>query len=92
MTPRLAILAALAARELHGYALIEQVREDTNGLMRLPHQAVYRHLSSLQKEGLISPVASTVPRRYRLTKTGRAQLRYEFAALEQVVRRLRDRM
>lgn len=75
------ILLALAAEELHGYAIMQAVREQSGGAVPLRTGSFYRHLSRLIDAGWVvetsSKPSSTDPRRgayYRLTSRGRVAL------------------
>ena len=50
------ILLALAGEELHGYAIMRQVEEQTDGKMRLGPGALYSSVQSLLEAGLIEEV------------------------------------
>jgi DNA-binding PadR family transcriptional regulator len=47
------ILLALAGEELHGYAIMRQVEEQTDGKMRLGPGTLYSSVQSLLEAGLI---------------------------------------
>ncbi len=74
----LIVLACLAERELHGYALIEELRLGSRGAFDLPEGTVYPALHRLERAGLLaSRWSSTAGRRrrmYRLTSKGRSAL------------------
>ena len=72
------ILLALAGEDLHGYAIMRQVEEQTGGRMRLGPGTLYGSLRTLLEAGLIEevderadPEESAERRRYyRLTSAG----------------------
>jgi DNA-binding PadR family transcriptional regulator len=75
------ILASLADREKHGYAMMQTVRQLSAGRIPLQTGSFYRHLGQLIAAGLIVESASRPagddPRRgayYRLTTSGRDAL------------------
>jgi transcriptional regulator len=74
----LLLLAALARGESHGYALIEWLRDRSEGALDLGEGSVYPALHRLERAGLVdsSWQRSDGRRRriYRLTKLGRARL------------------
>jgi len=84
------ILLSLADRDLHGYAIIQDVRDRTGGRMRLTASTLYAALKRLLDQGLIEeldpPPGETDSRRryYRLTKAGRAVGRAEAARLDEL--------
>ena len=47
------ILLALAEEERHGYAIMQRVRERSEGRIRLETGPLYRHLKRLLDEGLV---------------------------------------
>lgn len=85
------ILLALARGPLHGYAVLQAVREASGGQIALETGPLYRHLSKLLDSGLVGEAEddSDDPRRgrtYRLSDLGRAVVRAETARLKAVVR------
>jgi DNA-binding PadR family transcriptional regulator len=72
--PGLLVMASLAERSRHGYAIIQDV-EATTGV-RLGPGTLYGALSRLEQRGLIEQLDSDDPRRrpYRLTSRGGAVL------------------
>lgn len=86
------ILLALAERDLHGYAVMQSVREQSGGRIPLQTGSFYRHLSRLIDEGFVieaaSPRLEVDPRRgthYRLTARGRQVLAAEQTRLTGLV-------
>ncbi|HTU98972.1 MAG TPA: helix-turn-helix transcriptional regulator [Luteitalea sp.] len=86
------ILLALAHQNLHGYALMQAVGEQSGGRLRLRTGSLYRHLAALIDEGLVAEA----PRRrkvedsrrgvdYRLTASGRRALDHERRYLADVM-------
>lgn len=73
------ILLALADRDLHGLAIMNDVLDRTGGRMRLWPGMLYRALGRLADIGLITeieppddaPMAGGRPRFFRITTTGR---------------------
>jgi DNA-binding PadR family transcriptional regulator len=90
------ILLLLTDTELHGYALVKALREQT-GRRRLRTGTVYAALARIQEDGLLDetdpPDSSEDARRryYRATPLGEAVARAEAARLQQVVTRARDK-
>jgi DNA-binding PadR family transcriptional regulator len=86
------ILLALAERDLHGYAVMQAVRQNSGGRIPLQTGSFYRHLGQLIDEGFVleapGPKAEDDPRRgayYRLTARGRQVLAAEQARLSGLV-------
>jgi DNA-binding PadR family transcriptional regulator len=90
------ILLALSDRDRHGYGIILDVAERTQGGLRLGTGTLYTSVARLSDLGLIAgttPAATDDDRRkyYRLLPLGRAVLKAETARLEQLVRHAHDR-
>jgi DNA-binding PadR family transcriptional regulator len=92
------ILLALAAEDLHGYAIMQEVARQSEGRYKLGPGTLYDNLQRLLDSGVVqeSPrrPGNDDPRRryYRLTTLGRAVLSAEIARLEGVVRDGRQRL
>ena len=69
---RSAVLALLAERPMHGYEIISELGDRTEGLWRPSPGSIYPTLQLLEDEGLVSSETSTGKRRYSLTDQGRA--------------------
>ena len=86
------ILLSLADEELHGYGIMRQVEQQTNGRMRLGPGTLYSSIQGLLEEGLIEEVdRKTEPdaerrRYYRLTSPGRKLAREEAERLADLLR------
>jgi transcriptional regulator len=74
----LLILATLRQGPLHGYAVVEKLRDESEGAFDLAEGTVYPALYRLERAGLLaSRWTSSQGRRrrvYRLTRRGRAEL------------------
>lgn len=72
------VLATLAERPAHGYAVIEELKRRSGGAFDLPEGTVYPVLHRLEAEGLLASEWSEGSGRrrrvYRLTRRGRASL------------------
>jgi DNA-binding PadR family transcriptional regulator len=88
------ILLALADGELHGYAIMRQVEEQSAGRVRLGPGTLYSSIQALVEEGLIEEVdpgeksESLNERRryYRITSNGRKLARSEAEKLADLLR------
>ena len=87
------LLAAIAREPLHGYAIVEAIREASGGALDLAEGTVYPALYRLEGAGLLASTWTTVGGRrrrvYRLTRRGRTRLereRKEWDAFAGVVR------
>ena len=82
---RFHILLALADRDLHGTAIVEEVLERTDGALRLWPGMLYRSLRQLEADGLIrevdppqgAPTEGGRRRFYSLRREGRLRLHEE---------------
>lgn len=77
------LLAAIARQPLHGYGVVEAIREATDGELELAEGTVYPALYRLERAGLLTSSWTTVGGRrrrvYRLTRRGRTRLERERA-------------
>lgn len=93
------ILLSLAESDLHGYAIMRLVEEQTGGRLRLGPGTLYSSIQALLEEKFIEEVvqaaeAGEPPQRrrfYRLTGTGRKQARAEAEKLADTLRVARAR-
>ena len=92
------ILLALSDGERHGYAIILDVEERTNGELRLSAGTLYRSIARMVEQGLInesskrrSRLDDERRRYYKLTPFGTAVARAELRRLEQLVKLGRER-
>ena len=85
------VLLALADRPLHGYGIIKEVAERTDGQTRLEAGTLYAAIKRLKEDGLLEVAdSSTEPgprqrRDYTLTGFGRAVLEKESERLANLV-------
>jgi DNA-binding PadR family transcriptional regulator len=93
------IVLALLPGELHGYALMRQVEDLSDGAVRLGPGTLYGTINRLVADGLIEETTDRVVRGdgerrryYQLTGTGRAVALEELARLQALVRRVRSRL
>lgn len=92
-TPATMILASLAERDRHGYAIRKDVTEKTQGEVKLGITTLYRVLKQLLDEGLVEesrarpqPDFDDERRRYfRITSAGRRALAAEIRRLERML-------
>ena len=91
------ILLALSIEDLHGYAIMRQVEEQTGGRVRLGPGTLYSSIQTLLEEKLIEEVGlhqdtpSERRRYYRLTSAGRKVARSEADRMADVLRVARAR-
>ena len=74
---------------LHGYGIIKEVEEMSQGRVKLAAGTLYGALSSLQKHQLITIVDEQVSSRkrktYKVTDSGATLLQYEITRLQEMV-------
>lgn len=70
---RAAILALLAERPMHGYEIIGELEQRTDGAWRPSPGSVYPTLQMLEEEGHVTGEESGGKRRFTLTDTGKVQ-------------------
>ncbi len=88
------ILMSLADEERHGYAIIQEVEERTEGELRLSAGTLYRSIQRMLEQGLIvesrrRPARALDDERrryYRITPLGLTTARAEMRRLTQLVR------
>jgi DNA-binding PadR family transcriptional regulator len=93
------ILLSLLDQDLHGYALIQDIRRRTGGEISLTASTLYAATKRLLGADLIEEVERTTPqaqhdarrRYYRITSQGRAAAREEARRLERVLAMAREK-
>jgi len=84
------ILLALADRDLHGYGIIQEVRELSEGGYVIGPGTLYDNLKKMINSGLVADAPRTANmdddrRFYRISPSGRKALATEMARLESLV-------
>ena len=87
------VLVSLADRDRHGYAVMQDVIERTDGALRLSPSSLYASIRRLLEQGLIEELAERPDpahdderrRYYRLTRLGRAVATAEAKRLERLL-------
>jgi DNA-binding PadR family transcriptional regulator len=92
------ILLALVGEDLHGYGIMRNVAQQTEGRMRLGPGTLYSSIRALLEEKLIEEVDPPDPsvrderrRYYRLTSSGRKLARSEAERLADLLRVARSK-
>ena len=91
------ILLSLTDRDLHGYAIIQDIRERTAGAVELTASTLYAAIKRLLETGLIEEMrrrpSNDDPRRryYAITPLGLEVARRETARLERTLRLARQK-
>jgi DNA-binding PadR family transcriptional regulator len=72
---RVAILALLEERPMHGYEMMQELAERTHGLWRPSPGSLYPALQMLEDQGLVRSETADGRRQYTLTDEGREHLK-----------------
>jgi DNA-binding PadR family transcriptional regulator len=87
------VVLALLEGEMHGYALMRRVQDQSDGAVRMGPGTLYGTLNRLVEDGLIVETPDRVPRSeserrryYELTGIGRSVALDELARLQALVR------
>jgi DNA-binding PadR family transcriptional regulator len=95
LTPAvLHILLALADGEKHGYGIMQEITQFTDGQFTLGPGTLYRSIKQMIEQGMIEPTESRIDpqldderrRYYKLTSFGERLTRLELQRLENLVR------
>jgi DNA-binding PadR family transcriptional regulator len=80
------ILLALCGRERHGYDIMQQVKEDSGGAVKMGPGTLYGSLDRMMAARLVAKSDTRDPRRiyYKLTALGQAALKVESERLSAV--------
>ena len=75
----------------HGYGIVQQVDEMTNGDIRLTPGTMYGSLSKMEKDGLIQFIRKEEKRKiYQITDLGDKVLRLELKRIERLYQNARE--
>src|SRR5262245_45997903 len=82
------ILLALFGKERHGYDIMQQVKADSQGAVKMGPGTLYGSIDRMIEAGLVSKRNTQGPRRifYRLTALGQTTLRAETERLSRAAR------
>jgi len=80
------ILLALFGRERHGYDIMQQVKTDSHGVVKMGPGTLYGSIDRMIDAGLVTTSDTRDPRRiyYKLTALGQATLRAETERLSRL--------
>lgn len=88
------ILMALSLKERHGYEIIKQVKEDSDGKINLGPGALYTSIKQLRESGLIVEIKrndDSARRYYKLSDSGKQTLVDELEHYQNIVELARRR-
>jgi DNA-binding PadR family transcriptional regulator len=85
-------LLSLAGGEKHGYAIMQEARDLSDGSFRMGPATLYTTIQRLVEQGFVEEVsgdkdADSRRRYYRLTRGGRALMESELARVEALLKR-----
>lgn len=89
------ILLALSLKSRHGYEIMKQVNEDSNGKVKLVPGSLYVSIKSLNEQGLIEEIENKDDLRrryYKLTSKGLKKLNSELAYYDNTIKLAKQRM
>jgi DNA-binding PadR family transcriptional regulator len=87
---RLAVLSLLSEGPKHGYQLMKEMRERSNGAYRASAGSVYPTLQQLEDEELIASDQQSGRRVYHLTKAGKKELEKEAPTVREIWERAEE--
>ena len=84
------ILRSLTREPMHGYALVQYIKQRSNDLLQVEEGSLYPALQRLLKEGLLKAeweisASNRKVRTYRITAAGRKHLEAELSSFEQML-------
>lgn len=88
------ILLALSLKERHGYEIIKQIEEDSQGKIKIGPGALYTSIKHLHAKGLITEIEKhnqNSRRYYKLTAVGKKILQQELTYYENALSLAKER-
>jgi PadR family transcriptional regulator, regulatory protein PadR len=84
------ILRSVAQKPMHGYALVQHIKQRSNDLLQVEEGSLYPALQRLLKEGLLKAewelsASNRRVRTYRITPAGKKHLEREISSFEQMI-------
>jgi PadR family transcriptional regulator PadR len=84
------VLRSLTREPMHGYALVQHIKQRSNDLLQVEEGSLYPALQRLLKEGLLKAewelsASNRRVRAYRVTPAGRKHLEREISSFERMV-------
>ena len=89
------ILRSLMREPMHGYALVQHIKQRSNDLLQVEEGSLYPALQRLLKEGLLKAeweisASNRRVRTYRITAAGRKHLDAEISSFERMLAKYRE--
>jgi transcriptional regulator len=84
------ILRSLLRQPMHGYALVQHIKQRSNDLLQVEEGSLYPALQRLLKEGLLKAewevsASNRRVRTYRVTAAGKHHLEREISSFERMI-------
>jgi transcriptional regulator len=84
------ILRSVSREPMHGYALVQHIRQRSNDLLQVEEGSLYPALQRLLKEGLLKAeweisASNRRVRTYRITAAGKKHLEAEISSFERML-------
>jgi len=84
------ILRSLMRQPMHGYALVQHIKQRSNDLLQVEEGSLYPALQRLLKEGLLKAeweisASNRRVRTYRITRAGKSHLEREMSSFERMI-------
>lgn len=84
------ILRSLLREPMHGYALVQHIKQRSNDLLQIEEGSLYPALQRLLKEGLLKAeweisASNRRVRTYRVTPAGKKHLEREISSFERMI-------
>jgi DNA-binding PadR family transcriptional regulator len=87
---RLALLSLISESPKHGYQLMKELQDRSNGVYRASAGSIYPTLQQLEDEGLIEAEMQNGRRVYRITAAGREELGRESSTVHNIWERAEE--
>jgi PadR family transcriptional regulator len=89
-TLEMMILRSLLREPMHGYALVQHIKQRSNDFLQVEEGSLYPALQRLLREGLLkadweTSASNRKVRTYRVTPAGKKHLEREVSSFEQMV-------
>jgi PadR family transcriptional regulator, regulatory protein PadR len=84
------VLQSLLRQPMHGYALVQHIKQRSNELLHIEEGSLYPALQRLLKEGLVkaeweTSASNRKVRTYRITPAGKKHLEREVSSFERML-------